>query len=276
MRKLGLRLGAVGALAAALSPASTTSALAVDAPPVITLLAPANGATVSSSTVVAFSWQLTWPVPPSRDVTITWQLASDPGFAGSPLASSRACPAATPACFTSTQARPPAAGIWYWRIAVTTAAGTTYSATSTFTATQAPDADRDGVEDGRDNCPTVPNPDQRDANRNGTGDACEPDRVAPHVTVEPGKLVRGRRATFYFRVSDDRGPVRAAFTLSFRASVLARGSIPFTKVVGVSRGWFYLKKPVPKAAPAGVYKACIQVWDRAGNTARSCAGYTLK
>lgn len=49
------------------------------------------------------------------------------------------------------------------------------------------DADLDGVCDGRDNCPVVPNPDQRDANGNGIGDACDAEIVvdlpgddAPH------------------------------------------------------------------------------------------------
>ena len=35
------------------------------------------------------------------------------------------------------------------------------------------DADGDGVQDGIDNCPTVPNPDQADSNGNGVGDACD-------------------------------------------------------------------------------------------------------
>jgi hypothetical protein len=276
MLRVGRRLSAATALLVSLSLVVATSSLADETPPTITLLAPANGATISTSAVTTFSWQVTWATPPAQDVTITWQLASDAGFSLNPVASSQACPASNPACFTSTTARPPAAGTWYWRVAVTTPSGTTYSQTSTFTATQAPDADRDGVEDGRDNCPTVPNPDQLDANKNGVGDACEPDRVAPRVTMESGTLERGKRATFYFHVSDDRGSVRAAFTLSFHDSVLARGSIPFTKVIGVARGYFYLKDPVPKGAPAGLYKGCVQVWDKAGNSARSCAGYRLK
>lgn len=35
------------------------------------------------------------------------------------------------------------------------------------------DSDEDGVPDGCDNCPSVYNPDQRDGNKNGLGDACE-------------------------------------------------------------------------------------------------------
>ena len=37
-----------------------------------------------------------------------------------------------------------------------------------------PDADGDGFPDAVDSCPTKPNPDQRDSNGNGVGDACEP------------------------------------------------------------------------------------------------------
>lgn len=37
------------------------------------------------------------------------------------------------------------------------------------------DSDNDGVPDGEDNCPNVANMDQSDANKDGTGDACEPD-----------------------------------------------------------------------------------------------------
>lgn len=43
-----------------------------------------------------------------------------------------------------------------------------------------PDRDGDGVPDARDNCPEVPNPDQRDIDRDGIGTACETTReVAP-------------------------------------------------------------------------------------------------
>ena len=36
-----------------------------------------------------------------------------------------------------------------------------------------PDKDKDGVPDFRDNCPSVPNPDQADIDENGVGDACQ-------------------------------------------------------------------------------------------------------
>jgi len=36
------------------------------------------------------------------------------------------------------------------------------------------DTDKDGVNDDTDNCPDVPNPDQKDTNNDGVGDACDP------------------------------------------------------------------------------------------------------
>ena len=41
------------------------------------------------------------------------------------------------------------------------------------------DADNDFVEDGQDNCPEMSNADQRDTNRNGTGDVCDPAGEGP-------------------------------------------------------------------------------------------------
>jgi beta propeller repeat protein len=57
---------------------------------------------------------------------------------------------------------------------------------------QGGDADGDGVCGASDNCPTVANPDQADANGNGVGDLCEPPPIAeagPAQTVHVGTLV---------------------------------------------------------------------------------------
>lgn len=48
-----------------------------------------------------------------------------------------------------------------------------------------PDADKDGVPDFRDNCPTTANADQRDIDRDGVGTACETDSEVPPPPPPP-------------------------------------------------------------------------------------------
>jgi uncharacterized repeat protein (TIGR01451 family) len=55
-----------------------------------------------------------------------------------------------------------------WRLAYRDFHGQTFERT----VRTAPDGDRDAVPDGSDNCPTVYNPGQSDANHDGVGDAC--------------------------------------------------------------------------------------------------------
>jgi hypothetical protein len=50
------------------------------------------------------------------------------------------------------------------------------------------DSDGDGIPDDVDNCPTVANPDQRDANLNGVGDACE----TPALQHQTAAFMRAR------------------------------------------------------------------------------------
>jgi YD repeat-containing protein len=45
--------------------------------------------------------------------------------------------------------------------------------TSSTTTSAPPDTDHDGIPDALDNCPGVYNPQQLDANANGTGDCCD-------------------------------------------------------------------------------------------------------
>lgn len=52
-----------------------------------------------------------------------------------------------------------------------------------------PDDDNDGVNDNIDNCPLLPNEDQRDSDGNGVGDVCEQERVPPSIDkafINPG------------------------------------------------------------------------------------------
>lgn len=48
------------------------------------------------------------------------------------------------------------------------------------------DVDKDGIPDEKDNCPTVYNPDQKDANQNRIGDACEAPTQTPQPTQPAG------------------------------------------------------------------------------------------
>jgi sugar lactone lactonase YvrE len=55
------------------------------------------------------------------------------------------------------------------------------------------DADRDGVLDPRDNCPGLANPDQSNMDRDGQGDACDPDADGDGVPNAADKCPTSRR-----------------------------------------------------------------------------------
>ena len=270
-------------LRAALAAVVLSAALYASAPPAdaaapaITLITPASASTVSTATPTTFNWHVDWDSP--EDTTVTWQLSTSPTFSQNVTQESRTCPLADPNCFALFQLTLPAAGpngtIWYWRVSLTTSTGLVSSPTWMFVAKLA-DADRDGVEDGRDNCPTVANPDQRDSNHDGKGDACQLDRVKPRVKVYSGSARRGRRAFLHFRATDDRDFVR------FRVSFLYRGRLAMWVDFGfVQLSWsqpatFYTKQPLPRRLPAGRYIACVTAWDKAANQAKGCAPYRIR
>jgi hypothetical protein len=59
------------------------------------------------------------------------------------------------------------------------------TSSSTTTTTVIPDTDGDGVLDNIDNCPTICNPQQLDANGNGIGDLCDPTPGCGGGCIEP-------------------------------------------------------------------------------------------
>ena len=267
---------------AALAAAVLSAALFASAPPAdaaspsIALLTPANGSTVGTSTPTAFSWHVTWDAPEAT--TVTWQLSPSPAFDQNVTQQVRTCPATDPNCFSSFQlmlSAAPAGTLWYWRVTLTTAAGPVSSPTWMVVAKMA-DADGDGVADDLDNCPTIRNPDQRDSNHDGKGDACQPDRVKPQVKVYSGGAKRGKRAYLNFRAADDRDYVRFRVTLQYRGRLALWADFGFVRLSWATRATFYTKKPFPRRMPAGRYLACVTAWDKAANQAKSCAAYRVR
>ena len=272
--RAALALAAVAATTLALTPSSSAAGT-----PTITLLAPANGATVQSDSGLfpTFRWHVDWAQP--EDTVVRFEVAADPAFTQNSSVDTRSCSAADVNCWTSFQPRrvfaPPYGSDWYWRVGLTTASGVVYSATFRFHAVAPADSDHDSVPDYRDNCPRKYNPDQRDSNRDGKGDACQPDRVKPRVKVQPGSAVRGHRAYFHARIADDRGKVRFTLTLTLGR---ARLSVRFgwMETTWAYRLTFWTTGPFPRFMPAGVYRFCIRAWDPAGNQARSCSRYLVR
>jgi len=267
---------------AALAAAVLSAALFASAPPAdaaapsIALLTPANGSTVGTSTPAAFSWHVTWDTPEAT--TVTWQLSTSPAFDQNVTQQSRTCQSSDPNCFSSFQltlSAPPAGTVYYWRVTLTTSMGPVASPTWMVIAKTA-DADGDGVGDDVDNCPTVRNPDQRDSNHDGKGDACQPDRVKPRVKVYAGGATRGKRAYINFRAADDRDFVRLRVTLQYHARLAMWADFGFAPLSWATRATFYTKKGFPRRMPAGRYLACVTAWDRAANQAKSCAAYVIR
>ena len=270
------------ALAAVVVAVASAPSSAAAAPPAITLLTPANGATIVTSSAVpsypTFSWRIDWSTP--EGAMVVWQVAADPAFTRDASTESQYCPATNANCWTSItpqrQWGPPAGSVWYWRVGVSTAAGTVYSPTWSFTAQPPADRDEDGVPDARDNCPAVANATQRDSNHDGRGDACQPDRVKPRIHVFPGSARRGKHAYVTARVADDRGFVRVRVSLTFFGHTMYRGVFTWAQSRWDQPATFRTRSPLPMFLPRGAYQACATVRDKAGNRARSCARYVIR
>ena len=264
------------AFAVAVGPSSAGAA------PSIALLMPANGATIVSSvgatTYPTFSWRVDWTAP--EQSLVVWEVAADAAFTRDASSESHYCPATDPNCWTSVAPRrvwgPPYGGVWYWRVGVSTSAGTVYSPMWSFRAVAATDRDRDGVPDYRDNCPRVANAGQRDSNGDGKGDACQPDRVKPRVHVFPGSARRGKRAYITVRVADDRGFVRLNVALTYFGHVMYRGRYTWAHSRWDAAATFHTRTPLPKFLPRGLYQACVTASDKAGNSRRHCARYVVR
>lgn len=275
----------LGVLAGAGSPPVDAAVDHHASAPVITLLSPANGATVVSSATqfVTFSWQITWDVP--ENTTLSFETASDPAFTQNVSLDNHLCPSTNVNCWATVQPRsvwaPPYGHVWYWRVGASTSSGTVYSATGTFSAVNPPpppkpaDRDNDGVADGADNCPRTANPTQVDSNHDHVGDACQPDHVRPKLRVPNGYARRGKTFFATFAAGDDRGSIRQHVTLAYEGHLVMNEHFGWQPAY-VGRGHtFYSVGPLPLAFPIGFYTFCVTVWDRAGNHAKGCARYTI-
>jgi len=223
------------------SPSASASA------PQITLLAPANGATLAypayGNGTTNFSWHVNWDTPEAT--TVMFQLGTNPGFAaGTYTQDNFACPAADPNC-TSSYApprsyAPPFPKIFYWRVGVTTSNGQVWSATSMLKVVDLADT------------------------------------VKPRVRVDRGSARRGSRARLLVHAADDRGRVRLRVMLNYRGRTLYNGRFPLTPTSWAVPLSFFTSTPLPRFLPSGRYEACVRAWDQAGNTARSCAAYQIR
>jgi hypothetical protein len=101
--------------------------------------------------------------PATATATETVTETATPSWTATPTQTSTEIPSPTRTPTASPSATP------------TPSPSATASPTPTATPTQLPDDDGDGIPDAHDNCPSVFNPAQSDADGNGAGDACDAD-----------------------------------------------------------------------------------------------------
>jgi len=274
-------------------------ALAHDAAaPVVTLIAPASGATFKLTSLPKdtplFSWRVDYPTPPGQAVHVALEVSTDPTFAAGAYNTSRGCEPADLACFTSLKAqadwfryadaclatsRPPdcatrqqgAPITFYWRVSVTWASGQPpASATGSFRGQPFPDSDHDGILDPRDNCPRVANRDQRNSDGSKLGDACERDRTPPRVRVSPATLTRGRWGRVNIHMGDTRSGIVKIDAGLYRGSRRLT-HLALTVMTARFETTYYYRLFIPRSAPAGAYRVCLRVTDLSRNSTRRCA-----
>lgn len=180
----------------------------------------------------------------------------------------------------------------------------------------APDADGDGVPDAGDNCPTVANADQADADRDGVGDACEvgePGTLAPiagervNIDVVSGEVLVKFPASRALKQAGETGfvPLKGQATVPVGSTVDTRkGTVAMssaqngrgtTRDAKLSAGIFLIRQQRAKTgsaavvgldlvlqAPLGAEAACARssrsgpIKGRSRNTVRSLTAATTK
>lgn len=147
-----------------------------------------------------------------------------------------------------------------------------------YTISVLPDADADGIPDAEDNCPSAPNPDQMDRNRDGRGDRCDPPAppggpaggpgVPGPLRPPPGKPARRAAATVTLRrTRTHRRTVTLAATLRPTTVAVRALSLEVTrrtcrKVKGRKRCAYAkvkVRKPKMTTAGSGRVRITLQV-----------------
>ena len=96
------------------------------------------------------------------------------------------------------------------------------------------DHDGDGIPNGNDNCPTVPNRDQADSDSYGPGDACDPDRGHNPISSTVDLESRAFRPLVPARVLDTRAGKATVDGISVGAGLRPAGSV--TELIVAGRG----------------------------------------
>ena len=237
-------------LIAALATASAASADGTA--PTVTLLAPANGTSVTldGKHTTTFSWRVDFAQPQTESATITFMVSTDPTFQGPHYTESRSCVTTTPACFTTTTLQgtswisaatgsnglPSRPLTLYWHVSVAWQSGQPFADSANGLLSGVP-----GV-----------------------------DRTPPRVAVKGTTVRRGSRARVTFQIADDSGTVTAKARLLYHGKTLLSSTKTFTDVdwANVYVFWF----DVPRAGvPTGKYSACVRATDMHGNSAQRCA-----
>jgi hypothetical protein len=237
---------------------ATASAAAADGgAPTVTLLAPANGTTLTldGKHDAAFIWRIDFPQAPTAPTGITFTVSVDPTFRGPHYTESRTCDPSNAACFTSTtltgtswiNAATGSGGLpnrplnLYWRVTVDWQAGQTPATSASGLVNGAP-----GI-----------------------------DKTPPRIAVKGTTVKRGSRARVTFQIDDDSGTVTAKARLLYHGRTLLSATKTFTDLdwANVYVFWF----DVPRTGVAtGRYSACVRGTDLRGNSAQRCATVTIR
>ena len=215
----------------------------------VTLVTPANGATVVHSPELGlgatFGWRIDWrDAPDGGTVLVVVRTGTDPDLTQNVIENTFACPVRSASCKTSFKSNRVYSGRYYWRVSLAGAMRAT-SETWSFIGIR-------------------------------RGGAAGRDRTKPRVRALGGLAQRGQTAFFAARAGDDRGIVRLRAVLLRRGRELARAAAAFRPVTWARRQTLYSSRPLSRGLAAGRYQLCVTAWDRAGNAARSCAPYRVR